>query len=134
MSVLRTQLQELEATSQQMRVVSPVDGRIQQTLSGQRVVEKNEEIGFVWPQADPLIVQVSAPLPLIHSLLKRGEISGRFTTVEGTAVVTAEPIPNSLETYMHEAEGRRGEVWGQIQCRPRHLPETVAIPGAIGTL
>lgn len=133
-SFLKSKLNSLRQSSQNMCIISPVDGTIEQGFSGSQSVHRNDTVVKVWEATDELLVEVKAPLNEIQRLLKKGIVTAHFTTPEGSAVVvSATPIQDSLKHIEKDAEGH-AEIWGSIQCRTNSLPSEVAAPGFMGRL
>ena len=130
-----SELDRLRRIKRDLRIVSTVSGRIQYGVSGSAAVTTNETVVHVWPEGGDLVVEVRAPLKVIHELLRENHVVAQFPTAHGVLPVTSRPIPGSLRvSALEHGTGREKELWGFLQCRPVSIPEPVAHPGAIGTL
>jgi len=128
------ELSILNELTAQLTVRAPVSGYIEHGLSGSFPVTRDAAIAQLWQQGDPLLVEIEAPLKVIHSLIRQGEINTEFATSEGNIQATVTPIASSLKPIHKESNGRRDELWGLIQCQPVELPSAAAYPGAMGRL
>jgi hypothetical protein len=133
---LENKIKQLRRIQSQLRVMSPVRGRIHMGLSGSKVIKANETLAYVWPEGGELRIQVEAPLTTMHKLLRKGAVKCRFSTARGEVCVTATPIPQSLRLKMNElSEDRlRGELFGFVECVPQSIPAEIRSPGLIGRL
>lgn len=131
----RSELDRLRAVERDLRIVSPVSGRIQFGLSGSRAVAENDSLVHLWPDGGDLVIEVRAPLEVIHELVRANHVEAEFPTADGPVRVTSRPIPGSLQiTARENRAGKNQELWGLVQCHPVSIPAAVAHPGAIGTL
>jgi hypothetical protein len=105
-------------------------------LSGGKAVKANETLAYVWPEGGELRIQVEAPMTTIQKLLRRNEVTCRFSTGGEEVSVSAKPIPKSLRLKMAGLSEERlgGELFGFIECMPSSMPAEIRSPGLIGRL
>lgn len=131
---IQGELAVLKATQQQMRITSPVSGRIAHSLSGSQSVRQHETVATVWTEADDLVVEVRAPVALIRRLIRKGRFPVTFHSDHDQYQVVVAPMPDTLTPDDSRVNDGVDERWAVVQCRPDDLPQAVAFPGAIGRL
>lgn len=129
------ELKRLRRVEYETRITAPVDGKIHYGLDGSKAVRTSDTIAYIWPEGGDLLLEVKAPLSVIHGLIQADRVDAVFPTVGGNVAVTAKPIAGSLRTYTQESAPRReDEYWGSLQCTVESVPEVVRIPGLLGGL
>jgi len=132
---VESELERLRQTRQKLRICSPIGGKIHDGFSGSKAVKSNDTVAYVWPDEGALLVEVKAPLKVIHELIREGRVEASFSTAGGEVPVAAEPINGALRVItLERGAGKKKELWGVLQCRPLSIPDSVAYPGPIGVL
>lgn len=133
---LESELEWLRGVEKRLRIASPTTGRIQYGVTGSTAVRTNDPLVHVWPEGGDLLVEIEAPLDVVHEIIRDGIVEARFSTAEGIVRVQSVPIVTSIRVTAGQEESgiERGEIFGFVQCRPLSIPRAVAFPGPIGTL
>ena len=132
MEAVKRRLGEL-LRSATLPVTSPTTGRMELGISGDRAVEQDVPLVELWSAEDPLFLEVSGPLPVVHRLLKREHVTATFETEYGTVTVDAKPLAASLKSLQRD-DGEEQALWAVVQCVPQGLPSRLAVPGMLGHL
>jgi hypothetical protein len=129
------ELSRLRQIEQDSQIRSPVNGQIHYGLSGSRAVKATDTVAHIWPDSGDLLVEVKAPLKVIHRLIQSNRVEAVFPTAGGKVEVTARPVPGSLRTVVEQWGPQKAtELWGVLQCTAVSIPGSVRTPGLIGRL
>lgn len=132
---LQTEIDSLEKLERQLILRSPADGMIHFGLRESFEVSAHQTAVHIFPENGELLVEVEAPLEVIHRLVKSGRVDALLSTTHGEVLVTATPAAATIKSFTTESSTRKEpELWGVIQCVPTNVPESIRSPGLIGRL
>jgi hypothetical protein len=129
------ELSQLRAKRRQLVIRAPADGRLQFGLSGTKAVKEYDSVVTMYPEGADLLVEVTGPLDVINNIERQDRIVAQFQMKNGTVEVQAMPIASSVRSFTKVIQGgAKEETWGSVQCKPVSMPESIRLPGMIGTL
>ncbi len=132
---LNSDIERLTKLQDRLVLYSAVSGIVMPPAVSNISVRANQSVARIWPDDGDLLIEVEAPAEIINQLIKANRVEARFLTSGDNVTIHAIPVGASVKHFMVEASAsKRQEIWGQLQCTPLHIPESIRHPGLIGRL
>jgi len=117
---------ELETYDQQCVIRSPVNGRLVSTMVLTKEVKADMEVAGIVPETNRYFLEIHAPITIAAQLLKRGVVTAKFDTPEGSRSVTARTVPGSFSAYVRQDWNHPPEAWAQFSTVAAQSPTFLA--------